>query len=121
MVVFLPVLTAFRAWLTVICPVTCMRTLVCGLVWICAAETTAVGTVLEFTATPFPWSFWDVPLAVEGLTIVTTRPVWPDVDMGTFVCDALVTVLPKLKANNKTQLKKYYLVTKTHRSSIMQF
>lgn len=106
MVVFLPVLTAFRAWLTVICPVTCMRTLVCGLVWICAAETTAVGTVLEFTATPFPWSFWDVPLAVEGLTIVTTRPVWPEVDMGTFVCEALVTVLPKLKANNKTQLKK---------------
>lgn len=53
----LPVLTALRAWLTVICPVTCIRTLVCGLVWICAAETTAVGTVLEFTATPFPWSF----------------------------------------------------------------
>lgn len=96
----LPVLTALRAWLTVICPVMCNKTFAWGLVWMWAADTTAVGTTPGLPAIPFPWSFGAGPPAVEGLTMVTPRLVWPAVDIGTLAWEAFVTALPRQKHRN---------------------
>lgn len=103
----LPVLTALRAWLTVICPVMFNKTLAWGLVCMWAADTTAVGTTLGLPAIPFPWSFWAGPPAVEGLTMVTPRLVWPAVDTGTLAWEAFVIALPRQKNRQPHPLGKW--------------
>lgn len=75
----------------------CNKTLAWGLVWMWAADTTAVGTTPGLPAMPFPWSFWAGPPAVEELTMVTPRLVWPAVDIGTLDWEAFVTALSKQK------------------------
>ncbi len=90
--VILPVLTALRAWLTVICDVTCMSTLGCCPVGICAADTTAAGSEkggVEFGQTGRALLGSTLPRAAprgaeDGLTMVTPRPAWEHRVRGTF-------------------------------------
>lgn len=105
----LPVLTALRAWFTVICDVTCMSTLGCwpGGMW--AAVTTAAGMGLEgagpvqigrglLGSTP-PRA---APIGEdEELTMVTPRPACEHIPNGTLGWLLLATVL---KNNNNKNI-----------------
>ncbi len=91
LLVIIPVLTALRAWFTVICELTCKGIFGCWPVAVWAAVTTAAGwelagTALEHTARGLLKSGPETMaprVAEEGLTMVTPLPAWVHRLMGT--------------------------------------